>query len=666
MKNINFIKLTKPNTSIYLWIISIMTAFMLYYNRALGITGALVLAYLIFYNRKYTHSRKKQFTEYVENLSFNIDNAFINTLIRLPLPLAVIDGDGNISWYNTKFSEIVRAENLLGESIGKYFRNLDAKGIMQDKKDMEIQATNADRHYNVLYNIVEAKENNGQTIKIGMLYFIDVTEGVRMEKDCEDRRLVVALVQVDSYEEILQSAPDDNRPLLVAEIDKKLNQWVDGIKGSITKYDDDKYIVIFEKGYLSYLQEKKFDILDWIRDINVKNTIPPTLSIGLGVNAESPAQLTRFANAAKDLAQARGGDQAVVKDGERMFFYGGRTREVEKKTKVKSRVIAHALRQLISQSSKVIIMTHKFPDPDCLGSAMGLYRGVKALGKEVRIIMNGPNPSIDIMYSRIVEDEEYARLFIDCEEAEKMMDRETLVITVDTHRPSYTGCPEALKKAGSLVVIDHHRRSTEFIEQAALVYQETYASSTCELVTEILQYLDDAAKLRPIEAEALLAGIFVDTKNFTFKTGVRTFEAASYLRGMGADTTSVKQLFQDDIETFIARAETVKNAEIICENIAVSVCPDKVKNPLLVTAQAADVLLEIQGVKAAFVLCEYGDSIFISGRSLGDVNVQLIAEKLGGGGHLTVAGAQLKGASLDKARERLEEALYEYIEEGDV
>ncbi|MBA1334701.1 MAG: Cyclic-di-AMP phosphodiesterase GdpP [Firmicutes bacterium] len=666
MKNVNFIKLMTPNTSIYLWIISIMTAFMLYYNRVLGIIGALVLAYLIYYNRRYTHSKKKQFTEYVENLSFNIDNAFINTLIRLPLPLAVIDEEGNISWYNTKFSEIVRAENLFGEGIGKYFKDLDVKSIIQDKKDMEIQATNADRHYKILYNIVEAKGNNGQAVKIGMLYFIDVTTGVQLEKECEDSKIVIALVQVDSYEEILQSTPADNRPLLVAEIDKKLNQWADSINGCITKYDDDKFIVIFEKGHLSYLQEKKFDILDGIRDINVKNTIPPTLSIGLGVNAESPAQLNRFANAAKDLAQARGGDQAVVKDGERMYFYGGRTREVEKKTKVKSRVIAHALRQLISQSSKVIIMTHKFADPDCLGSAMGLFRGAKTLRKDVRIIMNGPNPSIDIMYSRIVEDEEYANLFINCEEAGNLVDSETLIITVDTHRPSYTECPEALKKAGALVVIDHHRRSTEFIEQAALVYQETYASSTCELVTEILQYLDDAVKLKPMEAEALLAGIFVDTKNFTFKTGVRTFEAASYLRSMGADTTSVKQLFQDDIETFIARAETVKNAEIVRENIAVSVCPDRVKNPLLVTAQAADVLLEIQGVKAAFVLCEYGDSIFISGRSLGDINVQLVTEKLGGGGHLTVAGAQLRGVDLGKAREMLEEALYEYIEEGDV
>lgn len=666
MKNINFTKLIVPNTSIYLWIISVMVIFLIYYNAALGVIGGLVLAYLIYYNRSTIYNKKKQFTEYVENLSFNIDNAFSNTLIRLPLPLVVIDEEGNINWYNTKFADMVKAENILGTNIKKYINDLDISLIMQDKKDMEIEATNADRHYRVLCNIVETKGSNGHPERIGMAYFIDITDFVQMKKLCQDSKPVVTLIQVDSYEEVLQSTPANGRPQLIAEIDNRLNRWVENIKGCIRKYDDNKYIVIFEKKHLSSLQEKKFDILDEIRDINVGNTIPPTLSIGLGINGENPAQLNQFANAAKDLAQGRGGDQAVIKDGDKMYFYGGKTREVEKRTKVKSRVIAHALRQLINQSVKVLVMTHKFADPDCLGAALGLYRGVKALGKDARIIMNGPNPSIDIMYSRIVADEEYSNLFIDCREALNVTDGDTLIITVDTHRPSYTECPEALKKAGTLVVIDHHRRSTEFIEEAALVYQETYASSTCELVTEVLQYLEDSIKIRPIEAEALLAGIFVDTKNFTFKTGVRTFEAASYLRRMGADTTSVKQLFQDDIDTFIARAETVKSAKIVNENIAISLCPEGIKNPLLVTAQAADVLLEIQGVRAAFVLCRFGDSIFISGRSLGDVNVQLITEKLGGGGHLTVAGAQLKGVDMAEAQQMLQRALKEYMEEGDI
>jgi c-di-AMP phosphodiesterase-like protein len=666
MKNKSFIRLVNPNTAIYLWSVLILALSLMYYNKSLGFTGILLLIYLVYYSRSTTHSKKIQLTQYVENLSFDIDNALSSTLIRLPLPMAVIDERGNIVWYNSRFADMIQTGDILGSNIEEHLEEIDTGLIMQDKKDMEIQVTNADRHYRVVCNIVETAGVKGRKRKIGMVYFIDITDCVTARQEMHKKSPVVALIQVDSFDEIIQATEAESRPLLIAEIDKRLNKWADGIKGCMRKYDDNKYIVVFEKELLLALQERKFDILDDIRDINVGNSVPPTLSIGVGVDGDDPAGLEQFANAAMDLAQGRGGDQAVVKEGDRLYFYGGRTREVEKKTKLKSRVIAHALRQLISQSGSVLIMTHRFADPDCLGAAVGMYRGVKSLGKTAKIIINGINPSIDAMYSRITQDDEYSDLFINCAQAQNTVDRETLIIVVDTHRPSYSACPEVLKKAGNLVVIDHHRRSPEFIEEATLVYQETYASSTCELVTEILQYISEGIKIRPMEAEALLAGIVIDTKYFSYKTGVKTFEAASFLRRMGADTTEVKQLFQEDLDTFVARAETVKNARLVNGFIAISICPEGINSPLLVTAQAADALLDIQGVKAAFVLCRHEQNVFISGRSLGDINVQLIMEKLGGGGHLTVAGVQLGEMEMDKALQLLEDTLNQYMEEGDV
>jgi len=660
MKTRNFMKLIAPDAAIYLWIIAVMVVFLIYYNPLVGFSGGIVLAYLMYYNRHSLYSRKKKLTEYVENLSFNVGRNIQDVLMHLPFPLAVIEEEGNISWYNSKFSEVVKTNNVLGSNIMDHFKNLNVESIMQEKEDMEIEVTTTDRHYRAMCNIVKTAEK-----KVCIIYFVDVTRSINIKKCYRDRRPVLCLIQVDSYEEILQSTETDSRPLLIAEIDKRINKWVEEIEGCIKKYDDDKYIVFLEQKYLPSLQEKKFDILDDIRNISVGNSISATLSIGIGVNADNLLQLNEFAGAAKDLAQGRGGDQAVVKNREKLNFYGGRTREVEKRKKVKSRVMAHALRQLINQSQKVYILTHKIADPDCLGAAMGMYRGVKTLGKDAQVVMNVSNPSIEMLYSRIIKDDKYKSLFIDCRHAQLLVDDDSLVIIVDTHRPSYTECPEILEKAGTLAIIDHHRKSADFIKDAALIYQETYASSTCELVTEILQYISDDVKLRSIEAEALLAGIFVDTKNFTFKTGVRTFEAASYLRKMGADTTCVKQLFQNDINTFIAKAEIVKSARIVNDVIAVSVCSPEIENPLIVTAQAADELLKIQGIKAAFVLCEYGDSINISGRSLGEVNVQLITEKLGGGGHLTVAGAQLKDVEINEAKQMLEKALDEYIKEGD-
>lgn len=665
MKNISFMKLVKSDTAIYLWSVLIMVIFIAHYNLFLGFAGTVLLAYLINHSRSVTHSKKEQLTEYVENLSFDIDSAISSTLIDLPIPMAMVDEKGDINWYNSQFAEMIQADDILGNNIKEHIRTIDMSLIMQQKKDMEIQVTNTDRHYRIIYNIVETSGVKGQKRRTVMLYFIDITDYMAIRREIEKRSIVISLIQVDSIDEIIGSADTDIRPSLVAEIDKRLFRWAEDIKGAIQKYDSGKYVLIFEKEWLVHLEHRKFDILDDIRNIDIGNPIPPTLSIGIGSDSKNPSRLMKLASAAMDLAQGRGGDQAVVKEGDRLYFYGGRTREVEKRTKVKSRVIAHALRHLILQSEKALIMPHRYADPDSLGAAMGMYRCVKSLSKDAKIILEGLNPSIETMYSRIIEDKEYSSLFIDCKEARGVADDGTLLIIVDTYRPDFTECPDILSRAGNIVVIDHHRRSPDFIEGAALVYQETYASSTCELVTEILQYISEGIKIRPIEAEALLAGIIVDTKSFTFKTGVKTFEAASFLRRTGADTMAVKQLFQDEMHTFMARAETVKNAQILYDSVAISLCPEDIESPLLTTAQAANSLLDIKGIKAAFVLCKFGQSVFISGRSLGELNVQLIMEGLGGGGHMTAAGVQLAGVDVAEGQKMLERALAQYIEEGD-
>ena len=366
-----------------------------------------------------------------------------------------------------------------------------------------------------------------------------------------------------------------------------------------------------------------------------------------------------------DIALGRGGYQAVVKDNEKLSFYGGKTKAVEKRTRVKARVIAYALKQLIEQSDDVLIMGHEMPDLDCMGSALGIYRCCKGLNKEVKIVLNGVNAGIKNLWTELQEDEEYADVFVNPQEALQICGANTLLVVVDVHRPAFTVQKQLVEKAEKIAIIDHHRRGTEFIENAVITYIEPYASSTSELVTELLQYMFEKPKIKQIEAEALLAGIFIDTKNFSFQSGVRTFEAASYLRRMGADTTLTKQLFQDDMATFLAPADVVKGAQMFKSNIAISTMPANAKNPALVAAQAADELLNIKGITASFVLSCIDGDIFISGRSLGDINVQVVLEKLGGGWHLTVAGAQLSGLTMKKAMDLLKKAIEEYLKEGE-
>lgn len=659
------LKVLMPNIKIYLIIIGVYTSIMFFYNPYLGLAGLIVLGVLIYYNLLNIRSRKNEWTKYIENLSSNLGLATKNAVLNLPLPLIICEDNGDVIWYNNTLGKLLGEVDLLGKKLNDYIRDINIKKILDKKISQVNNIEVGGKYFSILVNPISIKDNKKQEKHIIMLYFIDRTDFYNLKESYEMKKPVVCLVEVDNLDEALKSADDNNRPVMVAEIDKKLNAWANEIFAAIRKYDDNKYILFFEEKYLNQLQEKRFDILDSVRDINVGNKLPVTLSIGVSKNGENPAQLLQYAASSKDLALGRGGDQAVVKDNDRLSFYGGKTKEVEKKTKVKARVIAHALSDLIEQSSEVLIMGHDTPDLDSLGSSLGIFRAVKEKGKNAFIILNKPNISIQSLLKRMEGMVEYSNIFISNEQALNRINKTTLLIVVDVHIKSFTEFPDILGKIEKVVVIDHHRKSAEFIDNAVLYYIETYASSTSELVTEIIQYISENPGLKAIEAEALMAGIMVDTKDFSFKTGVRTFEAASFLRKAGADTTSVKQLLADDLSTYIARAETVKNAKIIYGNIAISIYRENSINASLVVPQAADELLNIKGVNTSFVLAKSGEDVIVSGRSLGDMNVQLVLEKLGGGGHLTVAGARINSVSLTKAEDMVIEAIKQYQEEGE-
>lgn len=665
IKNSKFIKMLVPDTRIYLIILFVFILIVSYYNRAIGVVGIFLLAYLIYYNLKISNIRREEWTRYIEGLSSDIDSATKYAVLNLPIPLTIVEFDGTITWYNPKFLDVVNSKDLLEKDIQDVIPNFDLRNILQNENELSKIIEINNRYFKVVYNIVKLPRGHTSNYII-MLYWIEVTKYEELSKKYNEEQMVVGLIQVDNYDDVMQSTEETKRPLVSAEIEHRLNLWAGKINGFIRKYAKDKFIVVFHHQYLEKLESKKFDIIDEIREINQGNNMPITLSIGIGTYGETPLQSCDFANGAKDLALGRGGDQVAVKKRDKISFYGGKAKAVEKRTKVKARVISHALRELIEQSTNVIVMGHQISDLDAVGAALGIYRAAKNRGKDAYVVLNGSNPSIEGLLNRIYDIEEYKNAIIHCDEAKLRIERTSLLVVVDTHRPNFTECPDLLKLTDKIVVIDHHRRGTEFIENTVLTYHETYASSTCELVTEILSYMDEKINIPQVEAEALLAGIAIDTKNFTFKTGVRTFEAASLLRRAGADTTSVKQLFEDDFNTIIARAEVIKKSEIIYETIAISSLDVVSKASQLIAAQAADELLCARGITASFVLGRKDDTmIFISGRSMGDINVQVILEKLGGGGHMTVAGAQIENSTIEEVRERLEKAIEEYFEEGE-
>ncbi|MGE5328440.1 MAG: DHH family phosphoesterase [Deltaproteobacteria bacterium] len=662
MNNLGFSKLFLPKVILYLTLIFTLTVVACILKPVLIIPSIIMLVTVFIYSTTENKITKKEILSYIKALSVNMNFSSKDALQNFPLPILVAEETGEIIWYNSLFSTLVE-ENKKTEVIKDTLIKILEQNDTQSTKNININAWIEDKYYLIFGNIVKTDNNKGKSKYIWVLYFLEETENKNVMIKFAESKPVVAVVTIDNYEEVMQNAEDISKPHILAEIDKKLSVWISPTGGIIKKFERDKYLCIFENKYLSGFEEKKFEIIDIVKEINIGNKIPVTLSMGIGLAADNFSDNLSSAMAALDVALGRGGDQVVIKNGEKYSFFGGRTKELERRTRVKARVVAHALRELINQSEQVIIMGHINADIDSLGAALGLLRVARTNGKHAHIVMNNSNIMVDSLMDKIEKDKEYHGAFITRNEALDKVHKKTLLIVVDTHRPSLTECPELLKFTDKVVVIDHHRRGTDFINDPVLAFHEVYASSTCELVTEIIHYLDGEKSLRPIEAEALYAGITIDTKNFTLKTGIRTFEAAAFLKKFGVDSMVVKQLFQNDLATYTARSEVVKNAELINE-IAISICPENTKNSTLIAAQAADELLGISGIAASFVLSKVNELVSISGRSLGDINVQVILEKMGGGGHLTVAGSQIPDIDIEEAKEMLKKNIFEYLEDN--
>ena len=499
-----------------------------------------------------------------------------------------------------------------------------------------------------------------------ILYFIDDTENIKLQKEYKNSKSCVGIIMIDNYEETMQRLDAAEKPQIIAEIDKEMYDWANKSNGVLIKSDRDRYVFLFEQRYLEDIKEDKFSILDKIKEIDTKEKVQFTLSIAISNEGSTDKEKYKSARSAMDVVLGRGGDQAVIRENEIYKFFGGRVEEVEKRTKVKARVVAHALENLIKDANKVMVMGHTNPDMDSIGSCLGIYRLAKSLDTNAYIVCSDNAPSLEAFRKSLDKEPEYEDVIINKEVALENIDEDTVLVVVDTHKVNYVDSPELLERAKKIVVVDHHRRSTDFIENATLMFQEVYASSAAELVTELLQYAEVKVDLKTIEAESLYAGIMMDTKNFTFKTGVRTFEAAAYLRRCGVDIIRVKKWFQSDLASFNIIADIVKKAEIVTDGIAVSTYDEVTKDANLICAKAADELLTISDITASFVLGNNGEKICISGRSIGDINVQVILEKLGGGGHITLAGAQVENMTMEEAKQELINRIHEYFSEIEV
>lgn len=660
MKETKLYNLILPRIAIYIWMILILIVAISFHESLIGRIAFILIVPMIIYIIIKNFKRRKMIISYIEKLAFTTDIANKDTLLHFPMPLVMVELTGEIIWYNNLFREIFNEVELLQNTIQSFINGLDLGENPSEEqcifKDIMING----KSYKVFGKYIK---NDKLEKNILMLYLIDNSELHEIKKKYHDEKIVIAIAIIDNYDDVLGSTEENKRSQLLAAIDNAVNEWGMCIKGITKKYERDKYIIVLERKHLEIFEEEKFSILNTVKEIKVGNKMPVTLSIGIGYGGGLLSADFKYASAAIDIALGRGGDQVVLKRGEEIRFFGGKSKDVEKRTKVKARVIAYALRELMEQYNEVFIMGHINCDLDALGAALGMYRFARLRNKPAYIVLSSTNPTIEPLLDQILEMPEYEKLIIGKNDAIEQLSSKTLLIVVDTHRPSYTECPQLLEETDNVVVIDHHRRGTDFIE-ALLTYQETYASSTSELVTEIIQYADTQVRLAPIEAEALYAGIVLDTKSFTFKTGVRTFEAAAFLRSQGVEPIEVRDLLQRDINSFNNIANIIRDAKIVNDNIAISVCASNIKNAQLVVAQAADQMLGLKGISSAFVMLEFNDGVNISGRSLGDINVQVILEKLGGGGHLTTAGAQLANTTIEDAMAKLKQAIETYLKEN--
>lgn len=660
-------------TKIYLVIIFILLVILSVENTKMIIPSIVIYAIIMIYTYYINTKRKSEISETLQDLTITVDTAAKTSLINSPFPLIILETDGNVVWRSSKFiSEFANVDintyiNDLSIEIKADIENRKKEEKARENKDIYKEIEIENKNYKIMGRYINIKnrdkEKKNKKEYMIILYFIEDTENVKLQKEYKDSKSCVGIIMIDNYEETMRSLDTSEQPIVVAEIDKQMYDWANQTNGVLIKSDRDKYVYLFEQRYLTNIKEDKFSILDKIKDIYTKEKVQFTLSIAVSNEGTTDKEKYESAQSAIDVVLGRGGDQAVIRENEIYKFFGGRAEEVEKRTKVKARVVAHALENLIKESKKVMIMGHTNPDMDSMGSCLGIYRLSKTLDTNAYIVTSEDMPSLSSFKKEIDKDEEYEDVLINKEVALENIDEDTLLVIVDTQKINYVAAPELVEATKKIVIVDHHRRSADYIEDATLAFQEVYASSAAELVTELLQYAETKINLKTIEAESLYAGIMMDTKNFTFKTGVRTFEAAAYLRRCGVDIIRVKKWFQSDLNSFNTIADIVKKAEIVNETIAISIYNNTAKDASLICAKAADELLTISDITASFVLGNTGDKICISGRSIGDINVQVILEKLGGGGHITLAGAQVSGMTIEETKQELLNRINEYFSE---
>lgn len=627
--NIKILEAIESKTKIYLVVIALLFIIISIEKPVYIIPSIILYTLIILYTIWVYKKRKDELYSYIDELTFTVDTAAKSTLINSPFPLIILQSDGTIIWRSSNFKQ--EFENIdiapyIEDTMKAIKLDTETKEKMKIEKDVEI----GEKTYHVIgdYIRIKKKDRKRQKEYMSVIYFVDITHQKDIEKKYDDEENCIGIVMIDNYEEVLQRISEENKSQVTANVEKKLYEWANRIDGIMVKKERDTYILIFTKKKLKELEQERFAIIDEIKEIETEEKMPITLSIAISNEGKNNYEKYEAAHTAMDIVLGRGGDQVIVRSDGKYTFFGGKSPELEKRTKVKARTISHALEELMQKVDNVVIMGHTNGDIDSVGSSLGLYRFAKNFGKEAYIVNNTYGLTLKTFMEELTKFEEYQDVIIDKSTAISKTNQNTLLIVVDTHKKGYVEIPELLELTDKIVIVDHHRKVEDFIENVILSFHEAYASSSAELVTEIIEYATNSIKLETIEAESLYAGIMMDTKNFTFKTGVRTFEAAAYLKKYGVDMIKVKKWFQSDLDTYNIISKVVQDTEIVNDTIGISVYDTIDKNANLICAKVADELLTISNITASFVLGNTGDKICISGRSIGDINVQVILEKM--------------------------------------
>lgn len=649
-----------------------------YINHKAGLMGAVYTLFYFGISLLIWSSGRKKLQKDLIQFAQNYASLQMRMMQEMAIPFAVLNVEGHLLWGNDEFVSVAVNKKAARRNIANIFHEITPDTLPEtEDQDSIIRVTAGDRAYRAVMRRITAREEDraeeialdqmidDQSVIVMFLY--DETEMLELEQIREEEKLIIGLLYIDNYEETLSSIDEVRQSLLSALIDRKINKYMQGIDAISKKLEKDKYMFVFKQKYLSELKAGRFSLLEEIRAINIGNEQTCTISIGIGIGDETLNERYTWARAAIDLALGRGGDQVVIKKGEHEEFFGGKRVQIERNTRVKARVKAHALKELIEGKEKVIVMGHSIGDVDSFGASVGIYRIAKTLGRKAHIVMDECNASVKPIRDRFYNGDYEEDMIVTGEEALERIDPNTLLVIVDVNKPDYTECPELIEQAQSVVVIDHHRQAGDAIAKAVLFYIEPYASSACEMVSEISQYIGNGLKLKPAEAEALYAGIMIDTNYFTDKTGVRTFEAMAYLRRNGVDAVRIRKAFRENLDEYRLRAAAIKDTQLYRDHFAITVSDTKeVESPTVLAAKIANSLLDINGVKASFVLTDYNDKIYISARSIDEVNVQVMMERLGGGGHINMAGAQLTDCNVEEAMERIRQMLDQMLEEGEI